>query len=106
MILGMEKFIDERMLTDGRVAVYRTQGGTSLMQMYTSNKDVLRRKISKMNLIRAGEYTSAFDAQRDDSTVKYTGKGSATFESKADKEFKKDNAQLELDNQVIGSIAC
>jgi VWFA-related protein len=104
MIVGMKKFIDERMLPDDRVAVYRTKGGTSLMQMYTSNKEVLRRKIDKMNLIRAGACTSAFDAQRDNSTVKYTGQGASTFESKADKEFKKDNEDRERDDRAMDSI--
>lgn len=104
IIDGMKKFIAERMLPDDRVAVYRTRGGTSLMQMYTSNKEVLKRKLEKMNLIRAGRCSSAFDAQRDDSTIKAAGQGAATFESKTDREFKNDNEQRQRDNQVIGSI--
>lgn len=104
IIDGMKKFVAESMLPDDRVAIYRTQGGTSLMQMYTSNKEVLKRKLDKMNLIRAGNCESAFDAQRDKSTIKFTGQGASTFESKADKEFKKDNEDRERDNQVIGSI--
>ena len=104
MIVGMKKFVAERMLPDDRVAIYRTRGGTSLMQMYTSNKEVLKRKIDRMNLIRAGNCVSAFDAQRDKSTVKFTGQGAGSFESAADKEFSKDNDQRERDNQIIDSL--
>src|SRR6476620_136473 len=52
IIDGMKKFVAGSMLPDDRVAIYCTQGGTSLMQMYTSNKEVLKRKLDKMNLIR------------------------------------------------------
>jgi VWFA-related protein len=104
IIYGMKKFVAERMLPDDRVAIYRTQGGTSLMQLYTSNKEVLKRKLDKMNLIRSGACNSAYDALRDDSTIKYSGKEASTFESKANKEFKDDNEKRERDNQVIGTI--
>lgn len=104
IIDGMKKFVAEQMQPDDRVAIYRTQGGTSLMQMYTSNKEVLRRKLDKMNLIRSGGCTSEFDALRDTSTLKVTGQGAQSFESETDKESKKANNERERDNQVFGSI--
>ena len=44
----MKKFINEQMLPDDKVAIYRTRRGSNLLQSYTSNKEVLRRVIDKI----------------------------------------------------------
>jgi len=103
IIDGMKKFIAERMQADDRVAIYRTVGGSSLMQMYTSNKEVLRRKLDKMNLIRAGGCSSAFDPLRETSLNRSSSPEELATE-KSQKEFQKENEQRQRDNQVIGSI--
>lgn len=46
---AVKKFIAEQMLPDDKVGIYRTRGGTSLLQAYTSNKEVLRRLANKIN---------------------------------------------------------
>jgi VWFA-related protein len=51
---AMEKFVNERMLPDDRVAIYRTKGGISLLQIYTSDKKILRQKISKLTMLGPG----------------------------------------------------
>lgn len=104
IIDSMKLFIRNQMQPDDRVAIYRTKGGSSLMQMYTSNRDVLLRKLDRMTLIPEGTCGSSFDAVRDNSTVKYIGQGADSFESEADKAFKKENNSRDRDNQVMGTI--
>lgn len=101
---AMKKFINEQMLPDDKVAIYRTRGGASLLQMYTSNREVLKRTVEKINLIPSGACGSAFEAIRDNSTLKATGSGAESFESEGDKKFRTDNENRERDNQVIGTI--
>ena len=101
---GMRLFIETKMLPDDRVAVYRTAGGTSLLQAYTSNKEVLRRLARKVSLLRPGGCGSTFDPLRDDSTVKASGEGARTFESAEDKARRNSNESRERRNQVVGTI--
>jgi|GEM_PF-3341413 len=51
---SMKRFVNEQMQPDDRVAIYRTKAGVSLLQMYTSNKDILRQKISKISTYAPG----------------------------------------------------
>ena len=101
---GMRRFIETQMLPDDRVAVYRTAGGTSLLQAYTSNKEILRRLANKTSLFRPSGCGSSFDALRDDSTLKLTGQGARTFESAEDKERRNANESRERRNQVVGTL--
>jgi VWFA-related protein len=100
---GVKKFISEQMLPDDKVAIYRTRGGSSLLQMYTSNKEVLRRSVNRVKWApsRCG---SAFEAARDKSTIKVTGEGASSFESEADRETKEMIGKNENENQVIGTV--
>ena len=101
---GMKKFINEQMLPDDKVAIYRTRGGSSLLQMYTSNKEVLKRVVNKVSWFPSG-CGSAFEATRNDSTAKIiTGEGKKSFESEDDKKFKEDVANIERNNYVRGSL--
>ncbi len=100
---GVKKFIAKQMLPDDRVAIYRTRGGSSLLQMYTSNKEVLTRAVNKVKWTpsRCG---SAFEAARDKSTLKATGEGARSFESEADRETMEKINKNESENQVIGTV--
>jgi VWFA-related protein len=100
MLASMKKFVDEQMLPDDRVGIYRTKGGTSLLQLYTSNKEVLLKKIAKINLLTPGSCGSAFDPTHDESTLK----DGVSFESDRDKNFKADANAEQRENQVIGTI--
>src|SRR5215204_1014296 len=95
---AVKKFIDEQMQPDDKVAIYRTRGGTSLLQMYTSNKEVLRRIVNKVIWLPSACGTS-FDPRRDNSTMNVgppsERSGATTFESEQDKEFRKANENRE-----------
>lgn len=101
---ALRRFVDEQMQPDDRVAIYRTAGGSSLMQLYTSNRELLKRKINQINLITQGNCGSSFDPARDQSTLKATGKGADSFESESDKEFKKEVESRDRDDRVIGTL--
>ena len=105
--VAVKKFIDEQMQPDDKVAIYRTRGGTSLLQMYTSNKEVLKRIVNKVAWLPSG-CGSSFEAKRDNSTFNRGAaderSGATTFESKSDEEFRKANQDRERQNQIIGSI--
>lgn len=97
------KFIDEKMRPDDKVAIYRTRGGSSLLQMYTSDKNALKRVVKKINWTPS-QCGSAFEAARDKSTIKITGSGASSFESESDREAQKLITDAERDNRVIGSV--
>lgn len=101
---SMKKFIDEEMRPDDRVAIYRTRGGVSLLQLYTSNKEVLRQKIAKINLLGPGGCGSAFDPIRNDSLTRSSTSSTTPDPNETDKQFNKDNNDRERENQVIGTI--
>lgn len=100
---GVRKFIDKQMRPDDKVAIYRTRGGSSLLQMYTSNKEVLRRTVNKIRWVpsRCG---SAYLAAIDKSPVKFTSQSAAVFESEADRERMKEINRVENENQVVGTL--
>lgn len=100
---GVKKFINEQMLADDRVAIYQTRGGSSLVQMYTSNKEILKRLVDKVNWFPSA-CGSTFEPFRDKSTLKAKGGGADSFESEADKQFRKDSENRERENQVIGTV--
>jgi VWFA-related protein len=62
---SMKKFIVEQMLPDDRVAIYRTKGGSSLLQTYTNNKSILLQKISKLSRLPDGTCATSFDSSID-----------------------------------------
>ncbi len=101
---AVRRFIADQMLPDDKVAIYRTAGGASLLQAYTSNKELLRRLANKISLLPSRACGSTFEALRDTSTIKVTGSGAASFESEADKVARADRESRERRNQVVGTI--
>jgi VWFA-related protein len=102
---AINKFIDRQMLPDDKVAIYRTRGGSSLLQLYSSNKEVLKRIVNKVNWVPSA-CGSAFEATKNDSTYKgqISGEGKGTFESKEDKEFRTQTENFEREKQVVGTV--
>lgn len=96
---GVRKFIDREMLPDDRVAIYRTRGGSNLLQIYTSNKGALKRIVNKVNWAPSS-CGSAFDPAEDKSTMKPTG----SFESEEDKLAREAREEVERNDQVIGTV--
>lgn len=101
---AIRRFIDTQMESDDRVAIYRTAGGANLLQAYTSNKEVLRRFANKVNFLPSRGCGSTFEAARDQSTIKFTGKGAKSFESEVDKAARIERETSERRNQVVGTI--
>jgi VWFA-related protein len=99
---AVKKFIDEQMLPDDRVAIYRTRGGSSLLQMYTSNKEALRRVVDKVIWLPSGCGT-AFDPYRENS-IANGNQTAGTLGNPNDKDARKSNEDRERQNRVIGSI--
>ena len=104
---AMRKFINEQMLPDDKVAIYRTRGGSSLLQLYSSNKEVLKRIVSKVNWFPSA-CGSAFDPAKINSNFRSQSNsgtpGQGTFENESDKQFRKDRENNERENQVVGTV--
>lgn len=102
---AMNKFINEQMLPDDKVAIYRTRGGSSLLQMYTSNKEILKRIVDKVGWMPSS-CGSAFD-NASLSTLNRSNPNAAAGAknpNERDKEFLKEVAAEERQNKVIGTI--
>ncbi len=80
---ALKKFVGEQMLPNDLVAIYRTRGGSSLLQQYTSDKTQLIRVARQIRwyptLGCAGYGGDIFEAVRNDSTLKNSGQ--ATFDA-------------------------
>lgn len=102
---GVKKFINEQMLPDDRVAIYRTRGGASLLQMYTSNKEVLKRIVDKVNW-----FPSACGSAFDPAQLGALNRSNPSTDSRSsspnerDKEFKEGVANDERRNRYKGTI--
>lgn len=104
---ALEKFAKEQMLTNDLVAIYRTRGGSSLLQQYTSDKAQLTRVARQIRWYpaagscaeRSGDF---FEAARNDTTLKSSGQG--TFESEESRRQRERNEDLIRDNETVGTI--
>ena len=97
---AMSKFVDQQMLPSDRVAIYQTKAGVSLLQLYTSNKSVLKRRIDKIGGVLSLPCRSSFDAATNDST----GIGDGRFESDRDKDRREDSESKQYDQKVMGTV--
>lgn len=104
---ALKKFVAEQMLPNDLVAIYRTRGGSSLLQQYTSDKNQLMRVIRQVRWYpaqgscfnRNGDF---FEAARNDSTLKTSGQG--TFESSENRKSREEIEDVSRDNQTVGTI--
>ena len=104
---ALEKFVNEQMLPNDVVAIYRTRGGSSLLQQYTSDKTQLMRVARQIRWYPAqgscGGYNGdIFGAARNDSTLKNSGQG--TFESAESGKQRERIEDSTRDNQTVGTI--
>lgn len=100
---SMRKFVDNQMQPDDRVAIYRTTAGVSLLQVYTSNKEVLRKKIEKISLVSPFACDSAFEAASNNATDSMAG-GARVFESDKDRAARDARNVIQNRNEVMGSV--
>lgn len=101
---AMKKFIGEQMLPDDKVAIYRTRGGSSLLQMYTSNKEVLRRIVNKVSWFPSG-CGSAFEDARNNSIGRSNPSDSVALNpNDIDKKNKEAIASEESRDKIKGTV--
>ncbi len=98
---SIKKFIKNDMLPSDRVAIYGTRSRGNLFQMYTSNKEVLRRIANKLRWFPL--YRTPLDPARDTSTIKVTGEGARTFENEQTKEFLEEVTDFDNYNRTINA---
>lgn len=104
---ALEKFVNEQMLPNDLTAIYRTRGGSSLLQQYTSDKTQLLRVARQIRWYPAtgscGGYNGEFfETARNDSTLKSSGQG--TFESAGSGQQRERSEDSIRDNQTVGTI--
>ncbi len=101
---SMKKFVNDQMQPDDRVAIYRTTAGVSLLQVYTSNKEVLRKKIEKISLVSPFACQSAFEAASNNSTSSIGGGGERVFESDRDRAARDERNAVKQRAEVMGAV--
>jgi VWFA-related protein len=104
---ALKKFVGEQMLPNDLVSIYRTRGGSSLLQQYTSDKTQLLRVVRQIRWYpppgSCGGYGGDFfEAARVDSTGKTTGQGS--FETEENRRTREQSEDSIRDNQTVGTI--
>lgn len=103
---ALKKFVGEQMLPNDLVAIYRTRGGSSLLQQYTSDKIQLMRVAGQIRwsptLGCAGYGGDIFEPARDDSLLKKTGQG--TFETEDSRKNRERIEDTTRDSGTVGTI--
>lgn len=100
---AMKKFLNEQMLPDDKVAIYRTRGGSSLLQMYTSNKEVLKRIVDKVNWMPSA-CGSAFNNATIANINRQLPNSEGINPNDLNKQFQADIASNERENQIIKTV--
>lgn len=104
---ALKKFVSEQMQPNDLTAIYRTRGGSSLLQQYTSDKNQLLRVARQIRWYPpagscGGSNGDFFEAARVDSTGKSSGQG--TFESDENRKSRERGEDSVRDNQTVGTI--
>ena len=104
---ALKKFVAEQMLPNDLVAIYRTRGGSSLLQQYTSDKNQLMRVVRQIRWYPAigtcfDRNGNFFESARNDSTLRTGGQG--TFESNENRKSREEIEDTVRDNQTVGTI--
>ncbi len=103
---ALVKFVNEQMLPNDLVAIYRTRGGSSLLQQYTSDKAQLLRVVKEVHFYLPTGVCSSygggfFETARDDSMNKKTD---GNFESAESRKSRERGEDVIRDNQTVGVI--
>lgn len=106
---ALEKFVNQQMQPNDLVAIYRTRGGSSLLQQYTADKTQLMRVVRKIRWLPALGFCGTrggdvFEAARADYTVKANGEGRQTFETAEDRKRREAGEDFNRDNQIVGTV--
>lgn len=100
---GLEKFVKEQMLPNDVVAIYRTRGGSSMLQQYTSDRNQLLQTIRKIRWLppqgAVGNTTGGTDEAGLGGELKVNGQPT---ESGRDKESLQKLMDFTLEKQSFG----
>lgn len=108
---GLKKFVNEQMLPNDRVAIYRTRAGSSTLQQYTSDKAFLLRSITQIRWYPpVGNCDpgdgSFFPAAKSNTVINMTPGGTteSQIESDADRKTRERGEDFNRNNTVTGAI--
>jgi VWFA-related protein len=107
---ALEKFVNEQMLPDDRVAIYQTRSGSSLFQQYTSDKALLLRAAKKIRwyppIGPCATADGSYYAAAKPNTFDKAAPGGATvqIESDAERKTRESTEDFSRKNQVVGTI--
>lgn len=109
---ALEKFITRQMQPNDRVAIYQTRSGSSMLQQYSSDKQVLLRAVKRIRWVPPGGGCNAFDgsyyeANRSNTTISIDSNGAMTskaIESEQDRKRREAGEDFGKNNQTIGTI--
>ncbi len=112
---GLQKFINEQMLPDDRVAIYQTRSGSSMLQQYTSDKNLLLRAARKIRWYPPASACggpgdgSLFAAAKPNTYDKLSvdpsrANETRTIESGAERKIREGGEDLNRSNQVVGTL--
>ncbi len=108
---GIEKFINQQMLANDIVAIYRTRAGSSVFQQYTSDKAQLLKAAQKIRWYPASGSCgtndgSFYEAARINTIDKQVSSGaqSITIESEQQRKNREAGEDAAQNSQVVGSV--
>lgn len=112
---ALQKFVNEQMLPGDRVAIYQTRSGSSMLQQYTSDKNLLLRAAGKIRWYPASlgcavtNDGSFYDRARPNTYDSLSVDGEKanvvkTIESEAEKRIRESNEDLSRNSQIVGTL--
>ncbi|MFT3743092.1 MAG: VWA domain-containing protein [Pyrinomonadaceae bacterium] len=105
---GIKRFINEQMLPDDYIAIYRTRAGSSSFQQYTSDKTVLLRAIDQIRWypgMACGSDDGSFNAKGERTKSDgATGVDTVGQESATEKKLREYREDAISNNQVVGTL--
>ncbi|MEQ1607221.1 MAG: VWA domain-containing protein [Pyrinomonadaceae bacterium] len=108
---GIKRFINEQMLPDDMVAIYRTRAGSATFQQYTTDKATLLKAAEKIRWYPGqagcGNPDGSFSEAAKINTVTVQGADGTktiTAESEAEKKIREYREDSAANNQVVGTL--
>lgn len=105
---GIKRFINEQMLPDDLVAIYRTRAGSSAYQQYTSDKSILLNAAEKIRWnpqVGCGVSDGSFNEKASPSRIAGDRSiDSVGRESEAEKKIREYREDSISNNQVVGTL--
>lgn len=101
---GLKKFVNGQMLPSDLVAIYRTRGGSSLLQQYTNDKTKLLEIIKQVRWFPPQGICTSITGENNEPARDNTTFRGGTFESDRDKENQSNREDFTRENESKGII--